>query len=175
MIELDITQELDLTPAELLLAERVISYSGPRNVLCVLPISDMEMELLALKVGRALVEAGSDPSPSQNLALPFTEKECWYLRETIDIFARVGRQEVGEGLSLKRKVYQALLNFEYQRKTADLPLTELKLVKEDVGPGKERVKQRLEEMNSPQGEVPLGLSVRLGGGGDGEDHDAGEN
>ena len=154
------TQLLELSIGETLLIERTISFSGPRAGLGTAAVTDKKLEHLALKVGRVLLESTPEPARTRGLSVPFTEKDCWYLRETIDIFARVGRQEVGEGLSLKRKLYQALLSFDFERKTADLPQARLRLLKRQAGPTKEVVKRRLGELNAASSDPAMGPSLR---------------
>ena len=67
---------------------------------------------LALKVGKLIVEHNNNV---KDLILYLTELQCWYLREMIDIFSRIGRNEPSEGYSIKSKIYQLLLEFETEK------------------------------------------------------------
>jgi len=62
-----------------------------------------DMRPLLLKVGRCLV--------GYNDALNLDEKELWVLRNCVNIDAQIGSEKVG--LSIKMKVYEALLNIDY--------------------------------------------------------------
>lgn len=109
---------------ELLLVERAIKFDTTRATLAFpTSISDEELASFALKVGFALVNlrAGCDAE------LGLTERECWWLREVIDILARTSNSKIGEGYSIKRKVYTAILAFDLdgeQLKELETPLHE---------------------------------------------------
>ncbi|MBI2846824.1 MAG: hypothetical protein HYX82_02975 [Chloroflexi bacterium] len=111
------TKAIEFTLNELLLLERTISYNGPRTVLAVPPITDEDLTRLALKIGYALANVKEEDAAFLSLS----EKECWWFRETIDIFAFVGKTQTPEGYLIKTKLYAAILQFELESRADEIP------------------------------------------------------
>ncbi len=111
------TQNLQFSLNELLLLERALCYTAPRTILGTVPVTDDDLVKLVLKVAHALTVAKDD----RPLDLTLTQKECWLYREMINIFDRVGRSETAEGLSIKTKLYSAIIAFDLESHREDVP------------------------------------------------------
>ena len=93
---------IELDPAEVKVIEVILQETGappaPRT--------------LILKVGSCLI------SSERNFPLDLEEEELWFLREKVSLFAQLEGRNVG--LTLKRKVYQALLELDTIRQVGTI-------------------------------------------------------
>ena len=111
------TKTIAFGGTELLLLEKALKFDSERAIFQTRSFQDGEMTDLILKVAHAIVNAKEDTP----IDLALTMRECWFYREAISIFDRVGRGDVAEGFTIKTKLYDAILEFELEKHADEVP------------------------------------------------------
>lgn len=93
-----------VTSHEVLAAEAVLKNDDREEMM-------LSCKALLLKLGSAFVSQQDRPD---DVMLAFTEAELWLLREKVPMSARVGSDPCG--ITLKKKVYAGLLEFDAAKK-----------------------------------------------------------
>ncbi|MBI3953634.1 MAG: hypothetical protein HY330_03890 [Chloroflexi bacterium] len=73
---------------------------------------------LLLKLGSAFIQQNQDGSELTPVTLALTEKEAWLARDRIPITMQIGHQPVG--LTLKKKIYRILLEFDTEAQAGEV-------------------------------------------------------
>ncbi|MBI1971547.1 MAG: hypothetical protein HYS52_01715 [Candidatus Wildermuthbacteria bacterium] len=73
---------------------------------------------LILKIGSALMQQNQEGAESALVTIAMTEREAWLARDRIPITMQIGHQPVG--LSIKKKIYRILLEFDTESKAGDM-------------------------------------------------------
>ena len=100
------------TRNELIVLESALRIEPPPTLSQVITIGTYSLSALVLSVGNALLSVcveGLD-TPPESADVMLSPDDLWYIWSTVDIHSRIGRDNVGEGLSLKLKVYKHLVD-----------------------------------------------------------------
>ncbi len=73
---------------------------------------------LLLKIGSVFVQQSQDGNELTPVTIALTEKEAWLSRDRIPITLQIGHQPVG--LTLKKKLYRILLEFDTEAQAGEL-------------------------------------------------------
>lgn len=73
---------------------------------------------LLLKLGSAFIQQNQDGSELTPVTLALTEKEAWLARDRIPVTMQIGHQPVG--LTLKKKIYRILLEFDTEAQAGEI-------------------------------------------------------
>ena len=73
---------------------------------------------LLLKIGSAFVQQNEDGGELTPVPIALTEKEAWLARDRIPITLQIGHQPVG--LTLKKKLYRILLEFDTEAQAGEV-------------------------------------------------------
>ena len=111
------TKAIAFGGTELLLLEKALKFDSERAIFQSRSFQDGEMTDLILKVAHAIVNAKEDTPIDMSL----TMRECWFYREAISIFDKVGNGSPSEGFTIKTKLYDAILEFELENHADEVP------------------------------------------------------
>src|SRR3990167_10366088 len=111
------TKAIAFGGTELLLLEKALKFDSERAIFQTRSFQDGEVSDLILKVAHAIVNAKEDTP----IDLALTMRECWFYREAIGIFDKVGNSSPSEGFTIKTKLYDAILEFELEKHADEVP------------------------------------------------------